>query len=195
MYMGIKMFFIILVILFLIPFSVYAKTGNHFGEQKFLEYSIEYLEPMGITRANENGIFFIPNFPYLPSFSSTVLPERYFGEYSLYFTGWTMPFCVNIENVGNRTFHNLKVEAFQEFLNINGGEGELIGDDNGRSWVVDKLVAKEEVRLCSEFEIPETGSSGIDQTHLIISHSIPSVSGRGEVILEDYQAGLWCPVE
>ncbi|PIR70142.1 MAG: hypothetical protein COU46_03250 [Candidatus Niyogibacteria bacterium CG10_big_fil_rev_8_21_14_0_10_42_19] len=67
------------------PFIVYAldksPQGKHLGEARFLEYSIEYLEPLGITTANENGVYFKP---YLNGVShdGTVLPENYWGDYA-----------------------------------------------------------------------------------------------------------------
>jgi len=187
-----KFFVVYIVFSLLAPFGVYAQTGQHLGEARFLEYSIDYLSPLGITTVHEGGITYAP-FGFVPRTESTFLSEEYFGEYALYFSEDTMPFCVNISNTGPRVFKNLKVETYQEFLDIAGNEGEPIGENNYHSWQILELGAYEEVRLCGDFDIPSVGSSGIDQTHLVISHQNSSGKKLGQVILEDFQAGLWCP--
>jgi len=184
---------IIVVCLILVPFLVSGQTGKHVGEQKFLNYLIEYSNEKGVTEVNEGGVLFLPYPGYgSVSFLPTVLPVQYLGEYPLYFSGQTMDFCVTVSNTGSRVFKNLKVEAVQEFLNSLGGEGEVFGESS--VWHLDKLGAGQEIELCDTFNIPFVGESGIDQTHLIISHYDPDGEGKGEIIIDDPQAGLWCPV-
>ena len=144
-----------------------AKIGNHYGEVGDLQYSIEQLEPKGITTADSLGITFDP-FDFGWSFLPTVLPSKYFGDYPLYFTGETMNFKVHIKNTGKRTFRNLKIIAIQEFLNPDGGKGENIGSGNMQDWFLSYLGPGEEVTLDGVFEIPLVGESGLDQTHLQI---------------------------
>lgn len=72
--------------------------------------------------------------------------------------------------------------------------GEGIGDDNKHVWFIDKLSPGEEIVFQGEFFIPRIGESGIDQTHLRISHQDFKGIEKGQIIIEDYQAGLWCPV-
>lgn len=192
----------IFILIVAIPLLVSAQTGNHFGEQKFITYSIEYLDPLGVTVVDETGITYIP-FQYGESHNDTILPERYFGSYSLYFAGGTLNFKAIIKNNGPRTYQNLKIETFQEFLNIEGGPGEGMGNDNKSIWFIEKLGPEEEVLLWGEFIIPLIGESGIDQTHLRISHwgpkdrkeKFPDQFMKGQILLEDFQAGLWCPME
>lgn len=169
-----------------------AITGNHFGEQKYISYRIEYLFPEGVTVVGENGIDFISE--CCTAHENIFLPDRYFGEYPLYFAGQTLQFRVVLKNEGRRTYRNLKVETFQEFLNPDGGKGEAMGEGNRHEWFLKKLGAGEEITLEGEFTIPLVGQSGIDQTHLRISHFTPSDKEKGEIILEDFQAGLWCPL-
>lgn len=188
-----KSLIVILILLFLTPSLTFAQTGNHFGEQKFLSYYIEHLSALGVTTVDGNGITYKPDAGG-ESHEDTILPAQYFGDYPLYFASGTMEFEVTIENIGPRTYRNLKIETFQEFLNIEGEMGEGIGDDNHNVWFIDRLGPGEEATFNGEFLIPRIGESGIDQTHLRISHQDSKGTEKGQVILEDYQAGLWCPV-
>lgn len=194
-----KVFIGIFLFTVLVPsFAVAEETGNHFGERKNLSYSIEYLDPLGVTEVDETGITYRP-YTCCESYENTVLPERYFGSYTLYFGGGVLHFQVIINNDSYRTYRNIKVEAFQEYLNVDGNEGEALGSDNQNTWFIEKLGPYEEIILSGEFHIPLVGESGIDQTHLRISHwsiadrESDEKSTKGEVILEDFQAGLWCP--
>lgn len=191
------------ILLIVMPVLVYGQTGNHWGERRPLDYRIEYLDSSGITLVNENGIDFLMWGYHRIDFINTILPEKYFGEYPLYFAGNVLQFKVIIKNNSNRTYRNLKIETLQEFLNIDGYEGEPIGDNNRNIWFVEKLGAAEEIVLLGEFAIPLIGESGIDQTHLRISHwsinereeKLDGQFEKGQIILEDFQAGLFCPLK
>lgn len=189
---NIKYFLILLLLL--CPFFGFAQTGKHNGEVKNLSYEIKYLNSLGTTIVNQYGIYFYPYWPYLPSHMNEILPEVYFGQYPLYFAGWELPFCVSVKNNSQRIYRNILVETFQEFLNIEGGRGEQMGSQNAHSWIVDKLGPNSEIEKCATFQIPNDGSSGIDQTHLRVSHYMPLRMEMGQIILEDFQAGLWCPL-
>ena len=181
---------------FAIAPSTFSQTGQHFGEARALEYSIEYLDPKGVTTADENGITFAP-FSCCVSHSNEVLPESYFGDYPLYFSNSAMHFRVVLRNTSRRTFRNLQVEAMQEFLNTGGGAGEEMGGEARSMWFVEELGPGEEMILIGAFNIPNVEGSGIDQTHLRISHASENNFGdqfdKGQVIIDDPQAGLWCP--
>lgn len=184
-----------LIVLFSIaaflPLSVFAQSANHYGERDYLSYRIEYLAPLGDTVVSEAGIDFIYDGYSHPL--DKFLPEEYYGHYPLYFSGGILDFKVIIKNEGKREYRNLKIETFQEFLNHEGLKGEPIGGNNKQSWFVDKLGPGQEIVLNGEFYIPSIGESGIDQTHLKISHGNSSENEKGQVILEDFQADLWCP--
>lgn len=188
-------FWVVLILgMILLPPLIFAQTGNHFGEQKFLTYRIEYLEPLGVTIVDKTGVTYKPFYNNWQIYQDKILPDRYFGEYSLYFTGGTVRFEVTVKNEGPRLYRNLLIESFQEFLNIDGGPGEVMGDNNKNIWFVEKLGPQKEIVLEGEFGIPTLGESGIDQTHLRISHWTPKQFTKGQIILEDFQAGLWCPM-
>lgn len=179
--------------MFLAPAFVFGQTGNHFGEQKLLTYRIEYLNPLGITMVDGSGITYIGSGYW--KHEDNILPVKYFNDYPLYFTGGLLRFKLFVKNEGNRIHRNLKIETFQEFLNTESSQGKTMGDDNRQEWFLEKLGAGEEIILSGEFRIPSVGESGIDQTHLRISYNTPSDREKGEIILEDFQAGLWCPVK
>lgn len=168
-----------------------AITGEHLGEQRYLSYRVEYLSPEGVTIVDGSGFTFISE--CCTTHENIFLPERYWGGYPLYFAGQTLQFRVILKNKGRRTYRNLKVETFQEFLNSDGGQGKPMGENNHHTWLVERLGAGEEIILEGTFEIPFAGESGLDQTHLRISHLTTGSREKGEIILEDFQAGLWCP--
>lgn len=173
-----------------------TKTGNHFGEERFLEYWIEYLDPLGVTAVDEAGITFSA-FDGSVTHEEIILPEKYFGEYPLYFGDGTLRFDVHIRNTGKRTYQNLLIIAAQEFLNVEGGAGEPLSVP-ASEWSVETLAPSQEVVLSGSIVIPSIGPSGIDQTHLQILHRNGAggpahASGGGEIIVDSPQAGLWCP--
>lgn len=173
------------------------KIGRHAGEERFLEYSIEYLNPLGVTLVKASGITYKP-FGHLSTHEDTVLPSAYFGSYPLYFSASTLYFRVHIKNIGKRTYKNLQVLARQEFLNTEGGWGEPFPEPNANSWLVDTLGPGQELVLDGSSYTPADAPSGIDQTHLQIIHlnrdkDADAPNGRGEIIIDDAQAGLWCP--
>ena len=173
------------------------QVAKHKGDAKFLSYEIVYLDELGVTTVHNSGIDFIP-FVGLPTFSGEILPAEYFGEYPLYFAGNAVEFKVHIQNTGRRTYKNLLVIAGQELLNTGGGTGELFTDPLTVHWVVPTLVPDQEVILAGEFFIPNGTGSGIDQTHLQIIHYNGVVAEEspvhgGQIIVDDSQAGIWCP--
>lgn len=188
-----RIFAIFFLIFIASPLFVFAQRANHYGERDYLSYRIEYLAPLGDTLVSDNGIDFIWD-GYIIEHLNKFLPEIYYGHYPLYFSGGVLNFNVVIKNEGQRRYRNLKIETFQEFLNTDGSAGEPIGENNKQFWLVEKLGPGEEIILSGEFNIPSIGESGIDQTHLRIFHGNSSGNEEGQIILEDFQAGLWCPL-
>jgi len=175
------------------------QTGKHTGESSPFEYSIEYLNPLGVTIVDETGIFYDP-FDFGSSHDEfTILPANYFGSYDLYFVGSTVQFRVHITNTGSRTYKNLLIRTQQELLNPLGGAGTPFPEPNDNEWFVRSLGPGKTVVL--EGSVVPSGDipSGIDQTHLQIIHLDNSSKaherkGSGRILLDDPQAGLWCPL-
>lgn len=174
------------------------KKGNHSGEEPPFEYWVEYLNPLGVTTVDEAGITFAP-FNSSPSFLADDIPEEYFGDYPLYFSGDTVNFRVHIKNLDRRTYRNLLVLVQQEFFNKDGGVGEAFGQPALNEWFIEELAPGQEVILKGSVKITGVSGSGLDQTHLQILHwpqNSPqtSINGGGQIILDDAQAGIWCPL-
>jgi hypothetical protein len=144
-------------------------AASHKGEVPPIEYRIEYQSALGVTTVGGSGITYAP-FGFVPTFEPTILPERYFGSYPLYFSNGPFTFTVHIKNIGKRTYRNLLVVTAQELLNTNGSAGVLFPGDAAHNWFVGELRSGEEVALSGTMHIPAFGSSGIDQTHLQILH-------------------------
>lgn len=197
--MTIKKLFTGMFLSILLPVSAAAdisferQIGAHTGEARFLEYRIEYLEPKGITTVDAAGITYAP-FAFSPMQESTSLPPRYYGDYSLYFSQTVMRYRVYVKNTGPRMFLNLRVLARQEFLDVPGGWGEAFPEPTTESWFVAELSPQEEVVLEGSTAIP-SGPSGLDQTHVQIVHEVQGDNHGGEIIVDDPQAGIWCPVD
>lgn len=175
----------------------YEQTGKHIGDARDLEYEIEYLDPKGITTVSGAGIVYAPFVGSPTTDPETILPEAYFGDYDLYFSGQAVEFVVHIKNTGKRTYKNLRAYARQELLNIDGGAGEPFPGIDVFAWDIDELRPGEEASLGGGFVIPNFPTSGIDQTHLQILHQDDKDkknTGPGRVIVDDPQAGIWCPL-
>ena len=173
--------------------AYYDQTGEHVGEVNSLKYHIEYLNPLGVTTADATGITYDSIFG--TNHETTLLPDTYWGDYPLYFSGGTLHYRIHLSNSSGRSFHHIKVFAWQEFLNIDGHAGEPM-HETPESWYIETLRGNETIVLEGTFTIPFSGSSGIDQTHLQILHWAPGgvdPVGSGRVIVDDPQAGLWCP--
>ena len=175
-----------------------TQTGEHTGEARNFEYWIEYLDFKGITTADATGIYFKP-FNWFWSYLPTILPEQYFNDYPLYFAGNTLKFRVHITNTSKRIYRNLQVLTAQELLNTAGEAGTPFPSPYIQEWFVEKIGAGEEIVLEGSMLIPNLQTSGIDQTHLQIIHlnsegGTPNTENGGRIILDDPQAGLWCPV-
>jgi hypothetical protein len=171
--------------------------GEHRGEIPPIEYRIKYQGAFGVTTVNASGVTYAP-YGYWPTFEPTILPERYFGSYPLYFSNGPFAFTVHLKNTGKRTYRNLLVITAQELLNTNGGVGVLFPGNAAHNWFVGELRPGEEAALSGSMHIPSFGSSGIDQTHLQILHWDETAGdlehvGAGRVLLDAPQAGLWCP--
>lgn len=172
--------------------------SGHKGEKPAIAYHVEYHDPLGVTTAGPTGILFAP-FGYYPTFAPTILPERYFRTYPLYFAGGPFSFTLHLENVGKRTYRNLMVITAQEYLNTDGGAGVPFPGGAAHNWFVRKLGPGEHLALSGSLTLPTFGSSGIDQTHLQILHWEDDTAesdevGKGRILLDDPQAGLWCPL-
>jgi len=105
-----------------------------------------------------------------------------------------------LKNTGKRTYQNLLVIARQEFLNVDGDAGDPFPVlDAISDWLVDELRPNEEITLSGTMLIPNSGTSGIDQTHIQIIHwgnqgEANNGTSGGRIIIDDPQAGIWCPL-
>ncbi len=90
----------------------------------------------------------------------------------------------------------MRVIAVQEFLNVEGGAGTLFPEPNANVWEAPELLPDQELVFEGFSAIPN-GPSGLDQTHLQIIHlnGEDKENSGGEIIVDDPQAGIWCPVE
>jgi len=174
-----------------------AVSALHKGEVPLLDYWIEYRGAEGVTTAYEDGILY-EGFNGFVTLQDTILPERYFGSYPLYYTGSTMHYTLHIINTGARTYRNLRVVTMQEFLNVEGDAGNTFPKPFMEEWFVETIRPGVELVFEGSMAIPNIDESGLDQTHLQIFHwdqgkGKDHTVGMGRLLIDDPQAGIWCP--
>jgi hypothetical protein len=188
-------------------------TGNHYGEQRFIEYEIIYKDYPGILTINAQGSHY-----YFPRWNlqftvSTDYDEEYYGEYPVYFIGQTMYYEIHIKNTGMRTYKNLRIVAMQEYHETKSGydytgyyeitDGKLMPGDSTQEWFVEEIERGQTIVLVGCYTPPWGVHPGLDQTHLQIWHhynddnldfnSDSGTDAPGRLIIDDPHAGVFCP--
>jgi hypothetical protein len=188
-----------------------------------LDFTITYLNPLGHTIADGQGLHFYNDVLSaqwgLPSplvtLDPTVLPSQYWGSYPLYYSGAEMDYMIKITNTGHHKFKNLTVVAIEEYLSPTGQVNTRIGLDAVRDWFIPKLEKGQSKTLFGSINIPVNADSGLDQTHIQVfrsrhgddereddgersedrshHHGQESASKLSRLIYENIQAGIWCP--
>lgn len=188
-----------------------------------LEFVVTYLNPMGHTVADAQGLHFYNDvlsaqwglLSPIVILDPTVLPSQYWGSYPLYYSGAEMDYMIKITNTGHHKFKNLTVVATEEYLSPTGQVNTRIGLDAVRDWYIGKLEKHESKTLFGSINIPISADSGLDQTHIQVfrsrhgdderqdegerredlshHHGQESSSKLSRLIYENIQAGIWCP--
>ena len=158
--------------------AVHFKWGEHTGELKYLDISIEYLDYYGNT-----------------------------GEgYPIYYIGLPMRYKITIRNTGDRNFGHLEIIAIQEYyedhlpayrpwyapFEVNVHKGDAMPGDSIQVWDDVYLGPYEEIVLEDTFIAPMATVAGLDQTHLIIKH-YNNGQLNAAVMYDNPEQGVYCP--
>ncbi len=155
------------------------KWGEHIGELKYLDISIEYLDYDG--RIDAEG-------------------------YPIYYIGEAMRYKITINNTGDRNFGHLEVIAIQEYYEdmlpsyrpwyapfyVNIHKGDAMPGDSIQVWDDVYLGPYETIVLEDTFISPWETCAGLDQTHLIIKHYNEGVL-HAAVMYDNPELGVYCP--
>lgn len=174
-----------------------AKIGK-FRRGKRLDIFVEYLDPLGYTTVDGNGIHWHignkvihatgPNYQY---------PQPFWGDgYPLYLIGKTMNVKIHVRNRARRRVRNLRVVAIHEYLNIFGGDGVNMPGNSTKAWFIPKLKRNHSVALEFSYYIPAGTMAGLDQTHVIITRCRQvkkHCCNRQRLFVNLPQAGIFCP--
>ena len=166
-----------------------------------LEYSVDYVDQADMTTVDSGGIHFFtsganPDRLITVPFNSTyVLPQEDYGDYALYNRTTPVHFVIHITNMNQYAHGNVVVWATQEFHNTvtiwdHLGELDLfkgmpLGGDSTEYWNIGTLAPGQTITLEGYHYFIGRGW-GLDQTHL-------SISVGGNVIVDDSEAGVYCP--
>ncbi len=157
---------------------VHFKWGEHVGELKYLNVSIEYLD----------YYFTDP------------------GGYPGYYIGLPMRYQITIENTGGRNFGHLEIIAIEEYyedmlpayrwwcepFEVNIHKGDAMPGDSIQIWEDIYLGPHSEIVLEDTYTAPIQTCAGLDQTHLIIKHYNNGVL-HAAVIYDNPELGVYCP--
>ena len=177
---------------------IWHLMGNHIGDADPLSWTIEYYDEWGRTVVDASGGHFYHDRccgGVRTDDPSWVYPERYYGQYKMYYIGTTMKYRITLTNTGLRSYENLRVVAIQEYLTNDGTWGEWISPDAAKDWYVAELRPGQTMVFEGDLYIPDGAHGGLDQTHLQVQHwdAGNGQTGPGAVIIDDAQAAIWCP--
>lgn len=179
------------------------QQGKHIGDANSLEYEIVYTEDVGTLVIDENGKTYYFNWGRIQHVSGSP-DEKYYGTYAVYFIGQYMHYEVHLKNTGQRTYKNLRVIGTQEYHEDTEKGVDMPGSPT-QEWYVEHLGPGDEVVLSGKYYAPYGTASGLDQTHLQISHwnnggHVPihasmkqSAHTLGRTFIDDPEAGVYCP--
>jgi len=177
---------------------IWHLNGQHIGDSESLAWTIEYYDEWGRTVVDATGGHFYHDRccgGVRTDDPSWIYPERYYGQYDMYYIGTTMRYRITLTNPGTRSYENLRIVAIQEYLTNDGTWGEWISPDAAKDWYLSELRPGQTVVFEGELYIPDGAHGGLDQTHLQVQHwnGAAAENGAGAVIIDDAQAAIWCP--
>ncbi len=162
--------------------AAFAAEGNHFGEQECLNYSISYLNPALFVNYPQYGHYNVPG----------------------YYIGMPMNYLITISNKCERSLYNLRAVGVQ--TEFNGtmlpdqawSEGAPHWNGDSQTFFIPRLKGGQSVSFYAKY-FSLNGRPGLDKTRLLVLHwaaKNPETSGgasAGRIIIDDENAGIWCP--
>ncbi len=176
---------------------IWQLMGKHIGDADPISWTIDYYDEWGRTVVDASGGHFYHDRccgGVRTDDPSWIYPEKYYGQYDMYYIGTTMKYRITLTNNGTRSYENVRLIAIQEYLTNDGTWGEWISPDAAKDWYITELAPGQTLTFEGELYIPDGAHGGLDQTHIQLQHFDPNhPTGTGAVILDDAQAAIWCP--
>ena len=167
------------------------KGGQHNGEAQQLEASIDFFNSYGKTVANDKGTFYY--FYGSVTKEDKVYPQKYWGEYPLFFFGGTAGVKVTLTNKGPRQVAKIRVKTEANILKTDGSSGESIMDPKSYEIEVPRGETKIiDASFISQYR--EGMDSGLDRFTVKVLHmSEGGGQGNPEPSLIMVKEGVFCP--
>jgi len=152
------------------------QAGQHNGELKQLDVSVDFTGNYGLTTTDAQGITY--NFWGQSLFENKVYPQQYWGTFPLYFFGLPVLADVTVTNLGPRNSFRLRVTGQAYALNLDGTNGVKLAPDVVKEFNVNN---GETQRLDMSFtpQFVPGADSGLDRYVILVQHINQGGDGKG----------------
>lgn len=153
------------------------KAGEHNGELKQLDVSVDFTGSFGHTVTNAQGTTY--NFWGASLFEPKVYLSKYWGDFPLYFFGLPVHADVKVTNLGPRQSFKVRVTTQAYALNLDGTNGVSLAPDV----VKEVTVNKGETQTLDMSFTPQFvagADSGLDRFVILVQHPNEGGNGNGK---------------
>jgi len=183
----------LLSIALLFPSIILAKGGQHTGEKKMLDVTIEFYNQQGTTITNAYGVQY--HHSGMVQHENKVYPSQYWGTYPLYFFGDEVGVKVTVTNSGPRATVNLQLTAESYVILLSGESGESLMQPKTAQFSVARGETKT-IDFSFTTQYSPDAESGLDRFTVKLQHPNQG-GGPGNaypaLIME--KEGVFCPPE
>lgn len=188
-----KLFICVVSVSLICSSFAFSKQGEHKGEQKMLDVTIEFSKSFGKTITNKDGIFYHVGGGV--SYEKKIYPEQYWGEFALYFFGVPAGITVRVTNKGPRAKARIRIKTESYVLRTDGSSGSSLMEPK----VIDVEVPLGETKVIDAsftVEYSPGAESGLDRFLVKVLH-MNEGGGKGneEPALIMVKEGVFCPPE
>lgn len=163
-----------------------SRTTRHTGELKMLEANIEFLNPLGQTVTNSDGITYY--FQGLEFHEDIVYIPEYWGTYPLYMPGYQVPIKVTVTNKGPRAKAKLSIKMECYTIDTNGSNGTSLMQPQ----IIEVTVNRGETKVIdASFLLPQIAKELNRFTIKLYHHQ----NANNEASLITTKEGVFCPPE
>ncbi|OGS20792.1 MAG: hypothetical protein A2252_12215 [Elusimicrobia bacterium RIFOXYA2_FULL_39_19] len=174
-------------------YKAFSKQGEHIGEQKMLAVNIEFNNSVGKTVTSAQGVDYYFQNGSLLGHEAQVYPEKYWGEFPMYFFGMPTGVKVTVTNIGPRAKDKIRIITESYVLRTDGSNGPAMCEPK----VIEVELSKGETKsIDATFTTPYSpaAESGLDRFIVKVQHSNEgSGPGNNEPALVMSKEGIYCP--
>jgi len=182
---------ILVIACVLIAMPVFCQ-GKHAGEQKMLDVDIQFTNSVGKTVADKDGVFY--HFYGIVTKEDKIYPEKYWGEFPLYFFGMETGVIVRVINNGPRAKSKIRIVCESYVLNTDGTNGGAMMQPK----IIEAEIAKGETTTIDASFVTEYTpalDSGLDRFIVKVLHVNEGTGSEKnpEPALIMSKEGIYCP--